>query len=228
MPRHFPVSGEISGLHVSALPTTIENCSIANTAFHNNSNVLPRRPNERLLIREIAIHRCEHFACYARGAIFEAVCVTDIRGGGMARSFLWGCAFHRTRLRGWISGVMFRWMVSPDDEVLSRQFLLANTKLHESFDWALDITEASFSFYQDLLGIPATKIRRDPQRHFVMTEASAREFLNSNNHSIWHLSAKSLIESGLPDMVIVTGGAGRKLHLQLEEAWRLRDEGLLQ
>jgi hypothetical protein len=228
MPRHFPVSGEISGLHVSAFPTTLGNCSIANTTFHNNSNTTPRHPNDRLMIRDVSVNRCEHFACSARGVIFDSVSVTDIRGGALtARSFLWGCAYHHTTLRGWIAGIMFRWMISPDDEIVSLKFQLANTKLHESFDWALDITEASFSFYQELLGVPAVKIRRDPERHFIMTNVAAREIVRNIGRTVWVLSAESLIESGLPDTVIVTGGAGKKLRAELEELNAYATKGCL-
>ena len=72
--------------------------------------------------------RCAHWACSARGAMFEDVTLTDIRGGGRAPSFLWGCVFSRVTLRGWISGILFRQYVDPQDETANRVFSAANAE----------------------------------------------------------------------------------------------------
>ena len=148
MPKHFPVSGEVHGLpRVVRLPATIGHCKISSTAFHNNHTAIPRSPAERLTIQDVAVYRCQHWACSAHGVAFEHVTVTDIRGGGMATSFLWGCLFRHVVLRGWFGGVLFRWQVDHTDKVLSRRFLTANLAVYASIDWALDISESSFSIY---------------------------------------------------------------------------------
>lgn len=117
--------------------------------------------------------RCAHWACSARGAMFEDVTLTDIRGGGRAPSFLWGCVFSRVTLRGWISGILFRQYVDPQDETANRVFSAANAELYQSINWALDIREAQFSFFQSLPGIPPKLILRNPDTHFVLTRGSA-------------------------------------------------------
>ena len=30
-------------------------------------------------------------------------------------SFLWGCVYSNVRLKGWIGGLLHRWMPDPDD-----------------------------------------------------------------------------------------------------------------
>jgi hypothetical protein len=230
MPKYFPVAGEIHGLaRVPKLPATIGGCKISNTTFHNNSSAIPTTPSKRLTIRDVGVYRCRHFACSAYGVLFEDVTVTDIRGGGRATSFLHGCVYSRVVLRGWIGGVLFRWFVDPNDNALSEAFLAANLQAYSSMDWALDISEASFSIYQDLLGVPATLVRRDPKRHFLLKRDAAMELAHDKEAPlVWQLVAKDLVERNLPDTIVVTGGSGKQLRAQQDEARTLQDRGLLE
>ena len=229
MPRQFPVREEISGLVGPEGPGIVGACSIGGTQFHNNSTKMPRSPERRLTIRDVSVNRCEHFACIARGVAFEDVKVTDIRGGGRALSFLWGCLYSRVALRGHIGGILVRWRVDPRDEEFSRTFLQANLSAYQHVDWALDISEAQFSYFLDFLGIPSGLVRRNPDRHFVMTRGAANTLLASDTEpDVWRISAELLIESGLEDTVIACGGAGKRLQRDLDAAKELRDQGLLQ
>jgi hypothetical protein len=177
----------------------------------------------------VTVYRCEHYACHAFGVAFENVTVHDIRGGGRAPSFLWGCVFSRVVLQGWISGLMFRWQVDLDDERYSRHFLQANLAYYQSVDWALDVSQARFSFYEVLLGVPSHLIRRDATRQFVMKREAAHVLTNETTEATgWRITASDLIESGLPDTVIVTGGTGKRVQSQLDEARALADRGLLE
>lgn len=228
-PKHFAVEGEITGLHSLRGPAAVGNCKIARTSFHNNSTPVPLKPEDRLTIQDVAIYQCQHWACFARGVVFRDVSVTDIRGGGRAPSFLFGCAYIHVSLRGWISGVMMRWQVDFDNQQLSRRFLWANMTLYESIDWALNIEEANFSFFESLLGIPAHLVRRNARSHFVMKREAAEALLaESAEPTVWRVTAQQLIESGLPNTVIVTGGAGKKLKAQIDEGTALVDRGLLE
>jgi hypothetical protein len=228
MPRHFPVTGEITDLGCPRLPATVGHCKIADTAFHNNWTPMPCKPEERLTIRDVAVSRCAHWACSANGAVLDDITITDLRGGGRAPSFLWGCVYSRVRLRGWISGLMWRWQLDPNDDAKSRRFLQANLAMYESVEWALDITEARFSFYESLMGIPARLVRRDSTAQFVMTQESARQLANdAGSSSVWHITAAKLVESGLNDTVIVLGGTGKSLRSRQDQAKALLDRGLL-
>jgi hypothetical protein len=153
MSTAFTANGEITGLGRSRprLPSAVGNCKISHTAFHNNSTAIPTSPVARLTIRDVAMYRCHHWACYAYGVVFDSITVTDVRGGGVgakAPSFLWGCVLSHVRIRGAFSGVWWRWRVDPNDDGLSRRFLSANLAFYKSIDWALDITEARFSIYE--------------------------------------------------------------------------------
>jgi hypothetical protein len=230
MPKYFPVHGEISGLGqlVPRLPAVVGHRSISNTTFHNNSTGRPKAPDRRLTVRDVAIYRCEHFACLAYGAVFEDITITDLRGGGKAPSFLWGCVYSHVRLRGWIAGLMWRWRIDPNDEAASRRFLAANTAMYAATDWALDISEAKFSFCESLLGVPAHLVRRNDRIHFVMNREGASRLLEvPAPRNVWRITAEDLIDSGLPDTVIVTGGSGEVVRAQLAEAKVLLDKGSL-
>jgi hypothetical protein len=233
MSTAFTVSQEITGLSRLShkLPATIGDCKISHTAFHNNSTAIPTDPAKRLTIRDVSIYRCQHWACYAYGVVFDNVTLMDVRGGGIgakAPSFLWGCVFSRVRIRGPLSGLWFRWKVDPDDDSLSRRFLWANIALYESIDWALDISEARFSIYESLIGVPSRLIKRDPTRHFVMArEAALKLAAEGGESTVWRITAQDLIESGVPDAVIVVGGAGKRQRTELDAAKALIDRGLL-
>lgn len=230
MPRHFRVTGEVHSLPRAArLPATIGHRNFSNIAFHNNYTAIPQSPAERLTIRDVGVYRCQHWACSAYGVAFEDVTINDIRGGGLAMSFLWGCLFQHVVLRGWFGGVQFRWQVDPNDQLVSRRFLTANLTAYTSLDWALDISEASFSTYQGLLGVPAALIRRNPEKHFILNRESALELVSRpDSPALWRITAEGLIASSLADTVVVTGGLGKSLKSQLAEANLLRAQGLLE
>lgn len=123
---------------------------------------------------------------------------------------------------------MFRWMVDPGDSAANQAFALANAELYRSIDWALDIREAKFSFFETLIGVPADLVLRNPEFHFVMTRASAVEIAaDRERFAIWSIAAEGLLESALEDTVIVVGGTGKKLKADLAQAYELRTQGLL-
>jgi hypothetical protein len=229
MPKHFPVDGEVFGLHVARASSALGNVSLRSIAFHNNYVAAPSKPTDRCTIRSVSVFRCEHWACSAHGVLFEDVTVEDIRGSGTARSFLWGCVYSRVVLQGWISGLLFRWQVDPNDLHASKRFLISNRALYESIEWALDITEAKFSFLQCLTGIPPQLVRLNPQVHFVLKHQAAVQLLSGvEKKDVWSSCAEELIESGMDAVVIAVGGSGAKQRLDIQQAYALRAQGLLQ
>ncbi len=224
MPSYFPVDGEVSGLNVRGARSEIGNCSLRSIAFHNNHIGYPFSLNERSVIRDVSIHKCAHWACSAYGTLFEDVSVADIRGGGRAMSFLWGCVFSRVTLRGWISGVLVRWQVDSNDLEFSKRFLAKNLAIYRSIEWALDITQAQFSFVECLYGVPSHLVRINPDRHFVLTRSSAERMLQRSD--VWKICADGLLETNMESVVVVVGGRGAKLKEGLASALKLREEGL--
>jgi len=159
--------------------------------------------------------------------VFDGVLVENLRGGGMAPSFLWSCVFRHTTLAGWIGGLMWRWRMHTDDDEMALRLHAANQQFYETVDWALDISEADFSFYEALQGVPAGLIKRHPDKHFVMTRDGAERFLKMKYGGVWYLTAQDLLKSPLDDVVIVTGGRGDKLKERLADAKVLKKRGIL-
>lgn len=228
MPKYFPVEGETTGLLAPDSGGLIEDVSLSNTSINNCHIPAPSRPARRTVVRRVKLYRIQHYSCYAHGALFEDVIVTDLRGGRRAPSFFFGCAFKNVVLRGWIGGFMVRSEVGVfHPPRIIRRYRKANLALYRSMDWALDITEAQFSSLDSFESVPAHLVRRNPDMHFVITRSSADAILATNNTSIWSIVAKQLIRTGMPDMVVVAGGTGGKLRAYLDEAKALRDKRLL-
>jgi hypothetical protein len=142
-------------------------------------------------------------------------------------SFLWGCVFSHVRLRGWISGILVRWQVDPNDLEFSKRFLAANLQMYRSIDWAIDITEAKFSFLECLLGIPVDLVRINPELHFVLRRAAAPKVC-AERDDVWKVCADSLLETDLESVVVVVGGRGARLKTDRASARQLRAKGLLE
>ncbi|HKY08306.1 MAG TPA: hypothetical protein VJQ55_08695, partial [Candidatus Binatia bacterium] len=62
---------------------------------------------------------------------------------------------------------MIRWQVDGVFERprVIRRYHKANLGLYHKMDWALDITEAEFSYPEAFEGVPSRLIRRNPKLH---------------------------------------------------------------
>ena len=228
MARHFEVHGEITGLASPSVGAVTGNTRIVGTAFHNNGTAVPDNPRKRLVVENVEIRRCQHWACYAHGIVFQKIWVEDLRGGGRAPSYLRGCYLSEVTLKGWISGLVWKWAIDPGDARKSKDFMKDNLDRYANATWALDITEAEFSTFECFLGVPASKIRRNPEYHWVMTNSAAASFLEAHKEpSIWSLTAQEILGLGLSDTVVVVGGTGKKLHATRAEAQALAEKGYL-
>ena len=173
--------------------------------------------------------RIQHHANSAYGAFFDDIDVTDIRGGGRAWSYLWGCAYRHVILRGWIAGLTFKWQshFSPQDHRVEKRYQKANQKLYEAVDWAIDVSEAKFTTLQTLSGIPPHLVRRDPTTQFVLTRTSAEAIVREKPHSIWSIVAEELIKSPMPGEVVIVGRGAERHEADLTLAHELVAAGLL-
>ncbi|MEL6449425.1 MAG: hypothetical protein AAFQ62_15940 [Pseudomonadota bacterium] len=204
------------------------NVSVGRTTVHNNSTPVPSTVRDRVTVRDVSVFQCRHYACLAHGAIFEDVTVTDIKCVGNAPSFLWGCSYSRVSLRGYIGGLMFRWQCDLQDMRLSTEVAAAQSNEYAGVEWALDLTEADFSSFEALLGVPARLVKRKSGEHFVLTRAAAESIISgSEGYSVWRISAEDLLESPFDDTVLVVGGTGSAKRRDLDEARALQDKGLL-
>lgn len=227
MPRHFPVTQELSGLRLKR-GSTASNLSLANATVHNSYIEAPKSLKHRSVVRGATIRQCEFFSCNAAGALFEDVNVDDIRGGGRAMSFLWGCVYSNVQLKGWIGGVLHRWMLDPNDIPRSLELLPENARFYDNIELALDIAGARFTFTQHLLGVPSRAVRRNPAWHYILTAASASFILaDTTSDALWKSIAKDLLDVGLPEVVVVLGESGSSAAKDRDVAERLRKSDIL-
>ena len=227
MPRHFPVTQEVSGFRL--LPgCSASGFSVTNATVHNCHVEPPKSLRNRSTISDIGIYRCEHFACSASAAIFHNVVVEDIRGGALGRTFLWGCVYSQVRLRGWIGGLLHRWMVDPNDQRMNREVLSDNRRLYEGIDLSLNLVEARFTFTQDLLGVPASTVQRNPDWHYILSEVNARRLVaEPTQDRMWRGIAEDLLETSLPDVVVVLGEGAKNSVRDKRVADALRKSDIL-
>jgi hypothetical protein len=174
------------------------------------------------------LKQCRLYACSARGAIIENASLEDIRGGGMSVCFLWGCAYENVVLRGWIGALVHRWIFDPDDERSNAEWLQENRKRYERIPLALDMESAKFTFTQDFLGVPSRSIRRNPEWHYILSAAGARDLLQMKDAYIgWKSTAQDLLKLKLPDVVVAVGCGSKTSGREKAIADRLRREGVL-
>lgn len=226
VPAYFRVEGEIRSLH-AADRDVVAGHTLSGIAFNNCFVRLARRPKHRTVLRNIRVERIHHWACYAHGAYFDDVTVTDIRGGGRAPSFLFGCVYRHVTLRGWIGGLVFKWKADLDDVRHADRYREANLEMYQTIDWALDISDARFTSTESLTGVPPHLVRRNPETQFILERSAAETILEDKERSIWTVIATDLWESGMPGVVVPIGGRGERLKTDLGLAVALRDEGLL-
>ena len=227
MGKRLELRGEISGLHPLQSPVVLSNLSLAHMSINNCDVPLAANPKQRATLRDISIFECEHYACSVHGARLQDIVVTDVRGSSKAPSFLRGCVFSHVTLRGGMGGVWFSPIADSFHPHLTQPYLAANAAEYRNIDWALDITEARFGHFFSLAGIPASLVRRNPARHWVMTREAAQVLVKEAAQTIWTSCAQQLIELGLADTVLVVAGSTKSVRGDLEEAAQLRDRGLL-
>lgn len=93
---------------------------------------------------------------------------------------------------------------------------------------ALDISEAEFSTFMTIPGIPASKIVRNPDFHFILSKEVSQKIAGDfQNFGIWAIAAEDLLGSGIDEMVVVIPAKGKSSVRDKEEADKLREQGLL-
>lgn len=228
MTTYSEMTAEHINLRVYGGRSPIESVALSRASFQSCHVGLSSDKKERAVFRDISLSKCKHGASFIHGAVLERVVITDLTGGGRVPTFLWGCLYSQVILKGPISGLMFRWQVASDDERLSREFVEQAASYYKSVPFALDITEAKFTTFDALLGIPPSLIKRDVETQFVLLRERIEAIKNAGQSTIWRIVAQSLNLSPLPGVVIVLGKRDTKHALHLKEAQTLRAMGILQ
>ena len=203
--------------------------SIHSAVIHNSSIPIPKNISKRFELTDIEIENCKHWACNLHGAILKDIRATKLTGGKGIPAFFWGCVYSNVILKGEISGVLFRWQVDPQNEAISKKVLKHNISLYKEIPLAIDISEAKFTTFQDIQGVPASLIKRNPDWHYVVNRENAK-IMHSNvqEYGIWSLVYDTLKATGLDDTVVVLAQKGKKYKEDREFAEELRKQGMLE
>lgn len=118
-----------------------------------------RRPSERIVLRGFSAIDCTVDSVNVGPVVFEDCLVEDLT----TVDHLWilGAAFKRCTIRGQVGRVIFFEEfvpTEPRDSPTNAPFVGENTRIYESVEWALDISEAEFTDV-DLRSIPAELVR---------------------------------------------------------------------
>jgi hypothetical protein len=146
------------------------NCQFVNCAFSLTDKI-----ESRSYARDIHI-----FDCHIANAQFGPGVIEDVDVDGLLTddtTAFFGTLFRRVRLRGEIGKISIcpeaaSWSLPNEVQV---RFDSERAAFYAKTDWALDISKAHFEEL-DIVGIPASLIRRNPDRQFVITrEGASRE-----------------------------------------------------
>lgn len=221
MPKSFHVHGEITGYSIESVPATVGGFTLEGARVHNNWTIETTDPLSRITIQGVVVRRCQLWSMWPKGLLFRNVEVEDIRGAGVPVQ-LSACHFENVRLSGWIGGLLFKWQ-HGNNEIVNRAFVDDNLRRYSMIEQALDISKARWRTFDSLIGVPARLVKRDAKAQFILKRENARSLVNRDDVSAWRVAARDLLESGLPDTVVVPGES----RAGLEAAERLLAAGLI-
>lgn len=149
---------------VSQYPTNAADISggAFDSCFFDNCR-LDSFPAAKNRIRGTVFRNCRQRSSSVAGAVIEDVLVDGLKNMSDMPLFLEDSVFRHVTLRGRIS----QFKINPSAEVAggpaSEALAIAGHRaFYEDVDWALDITEAEFTFGPDLQFVPGSLIRFDP------------------------------------------------------------------
>ncbi|WP_162628849.1 hypothetical protein [Marinobacter bohaiensis] len=207
----------------------IDGESLIDATIHNSSIPVPKGPGQRFKVSNIELRKCRHWACFVHGAEIRNSTFESITGGKGVPTYLWSCLYSRVTIKGKISGIHFNWRLDPGNPCVDEAFLNDAKAFYEDIDWALDISEARFSTFQALLGVPSDKVIRNPELHYVLSRDSATGSTGKlQEYGVWAVVAEDLLESGLGDTVVVLPSSGKSAKEDKEFAESLRSKGWLE
>jgi hypothetical protein len=222
-----------AGLRSGIFPLRdIHNRMYVSCLFDNCSNVLPRSPGKRLQISDIELIDCSNRGCSINGAVIENVLVHNLHTHQRHVLFLWACVFRHVTLSGKIGSLKINQRFVLEKQARNQvDWDQANRKYYSDVDWALDITDAEFSFGPNLEAIPGHLIRRDADTQILVSRA--RVSLVDLENLEWHGSSLKLAlewfleDSLFDDVVLVAPKRGSSFGNDMKALKMLRREGFV-
>jgi hypothetical protein len=209
----------------------IANKKFVSCFFDNCHNYLPKNPNNRLHLTNIDLTDCSNRGCSLYGAAIEKVNVHNLRTYQKHLLFLWACVFNQVTLAGKIGSLKINWGIEPTpDTEAQTKWEEANVKFYENVHWALDISNAKFSFAISLEAIPGSLIRREPETQVLVTREAASsvdlEKLDWNGSSM-KVSLQWFLSQGIfDDVVLVAPTETKHFEVDMKAVNMLRRTGI--
>lgn len=202
---------------------TFESCNLGQTGPD---------PGDRSYVRNVRLIRCTFRHAAIGPVVLEDVVVDrPLLRYGSVQPFLRALAFNRVILRGPVNALVF---VVPAEYDLANHkrgdaFRKWNARFYETVEWAIDISEASFSTIEFRPGIPARLIRRDPTTQVVIRRDPALAVDWSDNRlpdPSWNIGIEDFLKSGYADHVLIAARRSPRFDAQLATIARLREMGV--
>lgn len=204
----------------------LENCHFVNCQMWV-TNTIDRRP----LIKNIELVKCELTKCSLGPAIVENMIITDMKINGSFQS--WGAVFNQVVLRGNIGPLIISPYIHPSLASPTQQVDCdrANLDYYNKVDWALDISNAEFT-YCDIRCIPSQKIKRDPETQVIIKRTKAAEGswrdLDLSGTS-WPAALELfLFERNEPELLLIAPKKNPKFEIFREGIEKLRKFGIIE
>lgn len=154
----FGTVGPASYFDLAISDCTFHGCHLSNSGLDWN------------YVRRVQATGCTQINCSFDLTLFEAVTLHNLKRGGDAPLFMWGCVFDQVTLSGRISGLKINRPFDPEDRPEARATWDRRARQHyNAIDWALDISNAKFPGTVSFEFVPGDKIRRNPETQILIT-----------------------------------------------------------
>jgi len=126
-------------------------------------------------------------------------------------------------LKGKIGGIEIVSAMNP-------RYKLADARYYQDVDWALDISQASFSSTHSVGGVPAHLILRDKETQVVVKRENVidERFRQIPLEGIISIIFSGFLRSEEPEMLLIAPKRHRDFKSYLEDCEVLRKEGIVE
>ncbi|HEX2766156.1 MAG TPA: hypothetical protein VHR55_05935 [Candidatus Limnocylindria bacterium] len=224
------------GSYVLADP--LEEVTLIRSRFEMWQHPQQRSLQERPTVRRLHVERCHVTASDLGPLVIEDSTLDTvwIHRGKWGPQSIGGSVFKHVTVRGRITGSVsvlpypHAYAFDPKDRTVRERFMEANARYYRSVDWALDISQAEFtSFDNEWADVPARLYRRDPETQVIVTRESClgRDWRAAAEDSYLWVHLERFLESGFADTVIVAPKRSKHFDAVMAAIGRLRDIGVV-
>lgn len=217
------------------LADPLEDVTVRSSRLETWQHPVQRTLEDRPTVRRLHIERC-HVTASDLGPLVVEDSVLDtiwIHRGKWGPQKIGGSVFKHVTVRGRIAGsirVLPYPSVWPEDPAVRDRFIASNAAYYEGVDWALDISQAEFtSFENERADIPARLYRRDPETQVVVSRESChgRDWRAASGDSFLWVHIERFLETGFADTVIVAPKRSKHFDAVIAAIGRLREIGVV-